>query len=114
MRKVFLVAIAALVITFGSIGCSPTQTSSPKADKPSIPKYTADEVISKAVARGPVGMDSHMEWVWTAEYLPAQPDLKLKGVWELEQTAMNPDNHEVSQVWYFHEDTGTFTYTRDN
>jgi len=60
-----------------------------------------------------VGMDSHMEWVWTAEYLPAQPDLKLKGVWKLEQTGMNPDNHEVSQVWYFYEDTGAFTYTRE-
>ena len=58
-------------------------------------------------------MDSHMEWVWTAEYLPAQPDLKLNGVWMLEQTAVDADNHKVNQVWYFHEDTGTFTYTRD-
>ena len=109
--KLFLVAIVALVLTFGSLGCS-TQTSSPDTDK-SVPKYTADQVISKAIARGTVGMDSHMEWVWAAEYLPAQPDLKLKGVWQIEQTAVDADNHEVSQVWYFHEDTGTFTYTRE-
>lgn len=109
MRKIFLVAIVALVLTFGSIGCSPTQTSTTKSD---VPQYTAAQVISKAIARGTVGMDSHMEWVWTAEYLPAQPGLKLKGVWQLKQTAVDADNHEVSQVWYFHEDTGTFTYTR--
>lgn len=110
MKKLFLVATVALVLTFGSLGCSPTKTSTPGTD---APQYTADQVISKAIARGTVGMDSHMEWVWAAEYLPAQPGLKLKGVWQLEQTAVDADNHKVSQVWYFHEDTGLFTYSRD-
>ena len=72
-----------------------------------------DQVIAKAVARGTVGQDSHVEWVWTAEYLPPQPDLKLNGVWKLEQTGVNADNNKVNQVWYFYEDTGTFTYTRE-
>lgn len=112
MKNLLLVITAVLALAFSTLGCSPTQTSPPKTDKSNVPQYTADQVISKAIARGTVGQDSHVEWVWTAEYLPAQPDLKLKGVWKLEQTGVDADNHKVNQVWYFHEDTGTFTYTR--
>lgn len=54
-----------------------------------------------------------MERVWSAQYLPAQPDLKLKGVWQVEQTGVDADNHKVSQILYFHEDTDTFTYNRE-
>lgn len=107
MMKILLVCIIILILTFVNAGCAGTA-----AVKPDVPKYSLDQVIEKAKVRADVGLDSHIQWDWDVEYLPAHPDLKLKAVWRVTQSGVDDNNSVVNQTTYFHEDTGTFTYVR--
>lgn len=51
VKKLLLVVTTVLVLAFTITGCSPTQTST----KSDAPRYTTEEVIAKAIARGNVG-----------------------------------------------------------
>ena len=117
MKKLILIAVVGLLLTAGSIACSQTQAAqvSPASTHgPDAPKYTADQVIAVAVSRPGPGLPSCISWNFAAEYLPAQPDLKLKGVWRVEQSGVDPTQNDapINAVRYFHEDTGTFTDAR--
>lgn len=109
MKKILLSSIVILLLAFSFLGCKGTESAAVKPDEPS---YTVEQVLEKAKARSDVGLDSHIEWEWAVEYLPAQTDSKLKAVWSVTQAGIDMNGVNVTQTTYFHEDTGTFTYVR--
>ena len=109
MKKTFLTVFILLLLAFSLIGCTKAPSSANAGDTPS---YTMEQVLEKAKARAAIGQDSHIEWTWDLQYLPAEPGSKLKAVWKVTQTGSDMDTNVITQTTYFHEDTGTFTYVR--
>jgi hypothetical protein len=113
MKKMSFFVPAAMVFIFVITACvkMPNGANS-KSSQSDTPKYTVDQVIALAIPRAGIGQDDHYQWDFAAQYLPAQPNLGLTAVWRVEQTAVDDVGRNVSQVTYFHEDTGKFTYDR--
>ena len=104
-----LIAFLVIGLVF-TMGCAKPESKV----EPDIPRYTADQVIAMAKSNPEMNQPSYISWNWSAQYLPARPDLGMDGVWWVEHTGNDPTrNYErVGQGWYFHEDTGKFTKSR--